>query len=725
MKKTIITVIAAGALISCGSSQQQQPEPPVPPTPQTPSTALEYPETRKGNTVDTYFGTQVQDPYRWLEDDRSAETEAWVKAQNEVTFDYLDQIPFRDELKQRLTELWNYEKLSAPSEEGGWIYFSKNDGLQNQSVIYRKKSEDAAPEVFLDPNKFSEDGTTSLAGMNFSEDGKKLAYSISEGGSDWRKVIVIDAETKEVIEDTLVNVKFSGLSWKGNEGFYYSSYDKPEGSELSAKTDQHKLYYHELGTAQSEDKVIFGATPEQKHRYIGGNVSEDNRYLFISARSSTSGGKLFMMDLTKDNPTIDTIVGHEKNESYVIDNHDSKLFIVTNMDAPNRKIVTVDAANPTPENWKDLIPETENVLSPSTGGGYIFAEYMQDAVSNVKQYDYEGKLVREVELPGIGTVGGFGGEKDEKDLYYSFTNYVTPGSIYKYNVESGNSVLYNSPKVAFNPDEYTSEQVFYTSKDGTKVPMIITYKKGTKMNGKNPTILYGYGGFNVSLTPSFSIANAVWMEQGGIYAVPNLRGGGEYGKEWHDAGTKMQKQNVFDDFIAAAEYLIENDYTSRDYLAIRGGSNGGLLVGATMTQRPDLMKVALPAVGVLDMLRYHTFTAGAGWAYDYGTSEESEEMFNYIKGYSPVHNVEKGEEYPATMITTGDHDDRVVPAHSFKFAAELQEKHAGDEPVLIRIETNAGHGAGTPVSKTIEQYADIFGFTLYNMGFDRLPKDEQ
>ncbi|MCY2686465.1 prolyl oligopeptidase family serine peptidase [Salinimicrobium sp. TH3] len=725
MKKTIITVIAAGALISCGSSQQQQPEPPVPPTPQTSLTALEYPETRKGNTVDTYFGTQVQDPYRWLEDDRSAETEAWVKAQNKVTFDYLDQIPFRDELKQRLTELWNYEKLSAPNEEGGWIYFSKNDGLQNQSVIYRKKSEDATPEVFLDPNKFSEDGTTSLAGMNFSEDGKKLAYSISEGGSDWRKVIVIDAETKEVIEDTLINVKFSGISWRGNEGFYYSSYDKPEGSELSAKTDQHKLYYHELGTPQSEDKVIFGATPEQKHRYIGGNVSEDNRYLFISARSSTSGGKLFMMDLTKDNPTIDTIVGHEKNESYVIDNRDSKLFIVTNMDAPNRKIVTVDAANPTPQNWKDLIPETENVLSPSTGGGYIFAEYMQDAVSNVKQYDYEGKLVREVELPGIGTVGGFGGEKDEKDLYYSFTNYVTPGSIYKYNVENGTSELYNSPKVAFNPDEYTSEQVFYTSKDGTKIPMIITYKKGTKMNGKNPTILYGYGGFNVSLTPSFSIANAVWMEQGGIYAVPNLRGGGEYGKEWHDAGTKMQKQNVFDDFIAAAEYLIENNYTSRDYLAIRGGSNGGLLVGATMTQRPDLMKVALPAVGVLDMLRYHTFTAGAGWAYDYGTSEESEEMFNYIKGYSPVHNVEKGEEYPATLITTGDHDDRVVPAHSFKFAAELQEKQAGDEPVLIRIETNAGHGAGTPVSKTIEQYADIFGFTLYNMGFDRLPKDEQ
>ena len=428
-----------------------------------------------------------------------------------------------------------------------------------------------------------------------------------------------------------------------------------------------------------------------------------------------------MMDLAEDNPSIDTIVGHEDSESYVMDNRGSKLFIVTNLDAPNRKIVTVDAANPQPENWKDLIPETENVLSPSTGGGYIFTEYMEDAVSNVKQYDYEGKLVREIDLPGIGTASGFGGEKDEKDLYYSFTNYVTPGSIYKYNVETGTSELYNRPEVAFNPDNYTSEQVFYTSKDGTKVPMIITYKKGIEMNGKNPTILYGYGGFNISLTPSFSIANAVWMEQGGIYAVPNLRGGGEYGKDWHDAGTKLQKQNVFDDFIAAAEYLIENNYTSSDYLAIRGGSNGGLLVGATMTQRPDLMKVALPAVGVLDMLRYHTFTAGAGWAYDYGTAEDSEEMFNYLKGYSPVHNVESGEEYPATLVTTGDHDDRVVPAHSFKFAAELQDKQAGDAPVLIRIETNAGHGAGTPVSKTIEQYADIFGFTLYNMGFNKLP----
>lgn len=720
-----MTVLATGAMISCGTSQQPQQDQPVQTTPQTPSTALEYPETRKGTTVDTYFGTEVKDPYRWLEDDRSAETEAWVKAQNKVTFGYLEQIPFRETLKNRLTELWNYEKISAPWEEGNWIYFSKNDGLQNQSVIYRKKSDDAPAEVFLDPNKFSEDGTTSLAGLSFSEDGKILAYSISEGGSDWRKIVIMDAETREIKEDTIIDVKFGGISWKANEGFYYSSYDKPEGSELSAKTDQHKLYFHKLGTPQSQDQLIFGGTPEQKHRYVSGGVSEDNRYLFISANSSTAGGKLFMMDLSEVNPTIDTIVGHEDNSSYVIDNRGSKLFIVTDLDAPNRRIVTVDAANPTPENWKDLIPETENVLSPSTGGGYIFAKYMQDAVSNVKQYDYEGKLVREVELPGIGTAGGFGGEKDEKKLYFSFTNYVTPGSIYKYNVETGVSELYNAPRVDFNPDDFVSEQVFYTSKDGTKVPMIITYKKGIEMNGKNPTMLYGYGGFNISLTPSFSIANAVWMEQGGIYAVPNLRGGGEYGKEWHDAGTKMQKQNVFDDFIAAAEYLIENNYTSSDYLAIRGGSNGGLLVGAVMTQRPDLVKVALPAVGVLDMLRYHTFTAGAGWAYDYGTSEESKAMFEYIKAYSPVHNVRPGVEYPATLVTTGDHDDRVVPAHSFKFAAELQDKQGGDEPVLIRIETNAGHGAGTPVSKTIEQYADIFGFTLFNMGFVNLPNGNQ
>ncbi|SFT86099.1 prolyl oligopeptidase [Lishizhenia tianjinensis] len=681
---------------------------------------MQYPETKKVDSTDTYFGTTVKDPYRWLEDDMSAETAEWVKAQNKHTFAYLNEIPFKDKIKKRLEELWNYEKIGSPFKEGENTYYYKNNGLQNQYVIY-KVNEEGEDEVFLDPNKFSEDGTTSLGGLSFSKNGEKLAYSISEGGSDWRKVIVIDVASKNIIEDTIVDVKFSGISWLGNEGFYYSSYDKPKGSELSAKTDHHKVYYHKLGTPQSQDQLVFGGNPGEKYRYVGADVSEDNRYLFISCQESTSGNKLFMKDLTiKDAPLV-TMVNHFDNDSYVMDNKDSLLYIVTNMGAPNKKVVTVNANNPASENWVDFIPETENVLSVSTGAGYIFTTYMVDAVSQVKQYDYDGKLIREIELPGLGTAGGFGGKKDAEVLYYSFSNYKTPGTSFVFDPKDGTSEVYKKPAVDFNADDYVSEQVFYTSKDGTKVPMIITYKKGTEMNGKNPTILYGYGGFNVSLTPSFSIGNAAWLEMGGVYAVPNLRGGGEYGKKWHDAGTQMQKQNVFDDFIAAAEFLIEKNYTSSDYLAIRGGSNGGLLVGATMTQRPNLMKVALPAVGVLDMLRYHTFTAGAGWAYDYGTSDQSEEMFNYLLGYSPVHNVVKGSEYPATMVTTGDHDDRVVPAHSFKFAAELQDKQSGANPVLIRIETNAGHGAGTPVSKTIEQYADIFAFTLYNMGYTQLP----
>lgn len=682
-----------------------------------------YPETKKVDTIDTYFNVAVEDPYRWLEDDRSKDTEAWVKSQNEVTFGYLDNIPYRKELKERLTKLWNYEKIGAPFKEGDYTYFYKNDGLQNQYVIYRYKN-DAEPstaEVFLDPNTFKEDGTISLGGLSFSKDGKTLAYSISEGGSDWRKILIMNAETKEIIEDTLVDIKFSGMSWYKNEGFYYSSYDKPKGSELSAKTDQHKVYYHKLGTKQANDQLIFGGTKAEKHRYIGASVTEDDKYLIISASVSTSGNKLFIKDLSQPNSALTTILDHTNSDSYIIENVASKLYIVTNLEAPNKRVVTVDASNPSPENWKDFIPETKNVLSPSTAGGYFFANYMVNAVSKVLQYDYDGNMVREVKLPGVGSAGGFGAKKEDTELYYSFTNYVTPGSIYKYQIKEGTSELYRKPSIDFNPEDYESKQIFYTSKDGTKVPMIITHKKGLQLNGKNPTILYGYGGFNVSLTPSFSIANAVWMEQGGIYAVPNLRGGGEYGKAWHDAGTQMKKQNVFDDFIAAAEYLIKENYTSSDYLAIRGGSNGGLLVGATMTQRPDLMKVALPAVGVLDMLRYHTFTAGAGWAYDYGTANDSKEMFDYLKGYSPVHNVKEGVAYPATMVTTGDHDDRVVPAHSFKFAAQLQSKQSGNNPTLIRIETDAGHGAGTPVSKTIEQYADIYGFTLYNMGFDVLP----
>ncbi len=680
---------------------------------------IQYPQTKKGETVDVYFDTKVSDPYRWLEDDKSAETGAWVKAQNEVTYGYLDKIPFRDELKKRMEKLWNYEKISAPFVEGKFTYYSKNNGLQNQSVIYRK-GQDGKEEVFLDPNTFSKDGTTSLGGLDFSKDGNKAAYSISEGGSDWRKVIIIDALSKKVLEDTLVDVKFSGISWHGNEGFYYSSYDKPKGSELSAKTDQHKLYFHKLGTSQKDDKVIFGA--DEKRRYVGGYVTEDSHYLVISASNSTYGNELYIKDLTKPNSPIVTIVNNFNSDNQVIENEGTKLFIETDLNAPNKRVVTVDVSNPKPENWKDFIKETQNILSPSTGGGFFFANYTKDAVSFVQQYDYSGKLIREIKLPAVGTAGGFGGKKQEKTLYYSFTNYTTPGTIYSFEPKSGKSEIYQKPKVDFKSEDYESKQVFYTSKDGTKIPMIITYKKGLKLDGKNPTILYGYGGFNISLTPSFSIANAVWLENGGVYAVANLRGGGEYGKKWHDAGTKLQKQNVFNDFIAAGEYLIAQKYTSSDFLAIRGGSNGGLLVGATMTQRPDLMKVALPAVGVMDMLRYHTFTAGAGWAYDYGTAQDSKEMFEYLKGYSPVQNVKTGVQYPATMVTTGDHDDRVVPAHSFKFAAELQEKQTGNNPVLIRIDVKAGHGAGKSVAATIQENVDIQAFTLYNMGFKALPK---
>lgn len=708
MKSYVYGLIAIAVLSAC-ESQKKEPM------------NLNYPETEKSETVDTYFGTEVADPYRWLEDDRSEETGDWVARQNAVTFGYLEKIPYRNALKQRLETLWDYEKLGTPFKEGDYTYFYKNDGLQNHSVVYRKKEGESGEEVFLDPNTFSEDGTTSLAGLSFTRDGSLAAYSISEAGSDWRKVIVMDAKSREIVEDTLVDLKFSGVSWKGNKGFYYSSYDKPDGSELSAKTDQHKVYFHTLGHPQSEDELIFGGSPEQKHRYIGAGVTEDERYLVLSASNATSGNKLFIQDLEHPEKGFTPLLDHEDSDSYIIENVGTTLYIVTNMGAPNQKIVTVDASDPRPENWKDFIPETEHVLSASTGGGYFFAEYMVDAISRVLQYDYEGNLVREVPLPGIGSAGGFGGKKEENELYFYFSNYNTPTSSYKYQADSGEYELYWRPDIDFRPEDYISEQVFYTSADGTRIPMIITHKKGLERNGKNPTILYGYGGFNISLTPGFSTANAVWMEQGGIYAVPNIRGGGEYGKSWHLAGTKMQKQNVFDDFIAAAEYLIEEGYTSREFLALRGGSNGGLLVGAVMTQRPDLMQVALPAVGVLDMLRYHTFTAGAGWAYDYGTAEDSPEMFEYLKGYSPLHNLREGVAYPATLVTTADHDDRVVPAHSFKFAATLQEKHAGEAPVLIRVETKAGHGAGTPIRKTIEQYADLYGFSLYNMGFEELP----
>ena len=681
-----------------------------------------YPTTEKIPVVDTYFDTEIVDNYRWLEDDNAQETKEWVKEQNNTTFSFLEKIPFREELKDRLEQLWDYEKVSAPFKEGDYTYFYKNNGLQNQYVVYRQK-EDEEEEVFLDPNNFAEDGTTSLAGLSFSKNGKWVAYSISEGGSDWRKIIVINAEDKKVVEDTLLNIKFSGIQWKLNEGFFYSSYDKPEGSELSEMTDQHKLYYHKLGTPQAEDELIYGGVKNQKHRYVGASVTEDGKYLFITAAKTTSGNISFLKDLSRKGSPILTVDEDFSSDSYLLDALEDNLYIVSNSNAPNQKVVRVNAKNPQEANWKDFIPETEHVLSPSSGGGYFFARYIVDILTKVIQYDAEGNNMGEIQLPGLGTASGWYGKKEEETLYYSFTNYHSPGVIYSYNPKMKSSKMYWKPGIDFDPEAYVSEQVFYSSADGTKVPMIITRKKDVVYNGKNPTILYGYGGFNISIRPSFSIANAVWMEQGGVYAVPNLRGGGEYGKDWHQAGTKKQKQNVFDDFIAAAEYLIKNQVTSPEYLAIRGGSNGGLLVGATMTQRPELVKVALPAVGVLDMLRYHKFTAGAGWAYDYGTSEDSKEIFEYLKGYSPLHNVRKGTIYPATLVTTGDHDDRVVPAHSFKFAAELQDKHQGDNPVLIRIETKAGHGAGTPVSKRIEQYADVFGFTLFNMGYKVLPEN--
>ena len=678
---------------------------------------MTYPETKKTDITDSYFGTEVPDPYRWLEDDRSEETGQWVKAQNAVTRQFIDNIPYRNRIKSTLTKLMDYEKYSSPFKEGVYTYFFKNTGLQNQSVLYRQE-EGKEAEVFLDPNTFSKEATTSLAGLSFSKDGTLLAYQVSAGGSDWTNIVVMKAEDKSPLADALYDIKFSDVAWKGNEGFYYSTYDKPEeGSQLSGLTQYHKLYYHKLGTTQSEDMLIFGGE-ELPRRYIGAALTEDEQYLVISAANSTSGNELYLQDLSLPDAAIIAIVDNFDQTHDLIANAGSKLYLYTNLDAPNGRIVTVEAGNPQPANWQVLLEETENVLNPSNGGGKLFANYIKDAVSLVLQYDMEGKLEHQIQLPGLGTAAGFSSKVTEKELYYTFTSYVYPPSIFKYDIATGKSKIYKKAGVDFNPDNYESKQLFYTSKDGTKVPMIITYKKGLDRNGMNPTVLYGYGGFNVSLTPAFSTANIILLNQGGIFAVANLRGGGEYGEKWHLAGTKLQKQNVFDDFIAAAEYLIAEKYTSSAYLAIMGGSNGGLLVGATMAQRPELFKVAFPAVGVMDMLRYHQFTAGAGWAYDYGTAEENKEMFEYLYRYSPLQALKSGVAYPATLVTTADHDDRVVPAHSFKFAARLQECQAGDAPVLIAIQTNAGHGAGKPTDKAIEEIADRWAFMFFNMGLE-------
>ncbi len=677
---------------------------------------VSYPETRKDSTVkDDYFGTLVADPYRWLENDTSAETAGWVKAQNEVTQGFLGQVPFRDAIGKRYEHLFNYEKFSAPSREGKYNYYQKNSGLQNQYVMYREPVEGGAAELFLDPNSFSKDGTTSLAGISFSKDGSMAAYNISEGGSDWQKIIVLDAINKKQVGDTMMDIKFSGASWKGSEGFFYSTYERPkEGSFLAGKTDNHKLYFHKVGTKQSEDKLIYQGKGESI-RYIGASVSENQKWLFIYCANSTYGNSLLMMNLSDPAASIKTLVADRKNTHSVLDVDDQFVYIQTDRNAPTSKLMIAPIASPEEANWKVLIDAKPEVLSTSTAGGSFFCTYLKDAVSKVYQFDKTGKQIREIALPGLGSASGFSGKMDDKDLFYGFTSYTTPFSIYKMSIADGKTALYKQPNVEFKPEEYESKQVFYPSKDGTKIPMIITYKKGLELNGNNPCLLYAYGGFSVSITPYFSTSNIILLENGGIYAVPNIRGGGEYGEAWHEQGIKTKKQNVFDDFMAASQYLKDNKYTSTEKLAIEGGSNGGLLVGACITQKPDMCKVAFPAVGVMDMLRYHKFTAGAGWAYDYGTSADSKEMFDYLYKYSPVHNV-KPAAYPATMVTTADHDDRVVPAHSFKFAAQMQENQKGTNPVLIRIETKAGHGAGKSTKQTIAEQTDKWSFMFYNMG---------
>ena len=679
-----------------------------------PMTAGQYPAARKVDTVDTYFGVQVADPYRWLEQDTTAETAAWVAAENQVTFAYLEKIPYRDSLRARITQLNDYERLGAPFQEGNWLYFFRNSGLQNQSVLYRKSAAGGEPEVFLDPNGFSTDGTSALQGTSFSPDGSLVAYQISEGGSDWRKAVVMRTDDKTLVGDTIRNLKFTGIAWKGNEGFFYS---KTPGSEkLFAKVDYNDLMYHQLGTPQSSDRLVFSGNTNPPRR-LGAYVTEDQRWLVMSASVTTSGNELYIADLQKGGKNFTTAVGHFDNEHQVLTTQGDNLIIYTNLNAPNGRVVICPGASPQAENWKDLIAESkEAIQSVSTAGGWLFVNLLKDARTVVRQYSLEGKLKREIQLPGIGTAAGFDGKAEEKVTYYTFTSFIYPTTVFRYDPATGKSEEYQRPKVDFNPEDFETTQEFYTSKDGTRIPVFITAKKGLPRNGKNPTWLYGYGGFNISLTPSFSSSRIVWLENGGIYAVPNLRGGGEYGEEWHLAGTKMKKQNVFNDFIAAGEYLIAQKYTSSEFLAIAGGSNGGLLVGATMTQRPDLARVALPAVGVMDMLRYHNFTIGDAWKYDYGRSIDSREMFEYLHRYSPLHALKPGTSYPATLVTTADHDDRVVPAHSFKFAATLQEQQAGDAPVLIRIDTKSGHGSSN-LSKSIELTADQFAFTWYNMQF--------
>ncbi len=678
-----------------------------------------YPTSRKSEQVDNYHGTLVADPYRWLEDPDSQETKAWVEAQNQVTFGFLEKIPAREKIKQRLTKLWDYEKYGIPFKQGDvkgevrYFYF-KNDGLQNQSVLYSLTTLDAEPQVLLDPNKLSEDGTVALSGLSVSEDGKLLAYGLSTSGSDWQEWKVRDIESGKDLQDHIRWVKFSDASWSNdNQGFFYSRYDEPNEKTKLADTNYYqKLYYHKLGTPQSKDILIYHRLDEKEWGFNGG-VTEDGRYLIISVWLGTdSRNLLFYKDLTNPNAEVVELISKFEASYSFIDNDDNVFYFRTDLDAPKGRVIAIDVKHPGQENWREIIPQAAETLEGLSVINHQFvADYLKDAHSQIKIFDLKGTFVREVELPGLGSVGGFGGKREDTETFYSFTSFTNPGTIYRYDMLSGKSEVFRQSNVDFHPADYETKQVFYSSKDGTQVPMFITYKKGIKLDGNNPTYLYGYGGFNISLTPSFSVSTLVWMEMGGVYAMPNLRGGGEYGEEWHQAGMKLKKQNVFDDFIAAAEWLIANNYTKSASLAIGGGSNGGLLVGSCIQQRPDLFAAAIPAVGVMDMLRFHKFTIGWAWTAEYGCSENPEE-FKALYAYSPLHNLKPGTAYPATMIITADHDDRVVPAHSFKFAAALQAAHKGDAPVLIRIETKAGHGAGKPTTKKIEEVADEWSFLL-------------
>ena len=682
------------------------------------SSTFAYPPSPQQDQVDTYHGVAVPDPYRWLEDPQSSASRQWIEAQNQVTSAYLEALPRREAINQRLTQIWNYERYSTPFKRGGQYFYFKNDGLQNQSVLYTLPSLEAEPRLLLDPNTLSADGTVSLSGMAVSENGAYLAYGLSTGGSDWVEWHVRDIATGADTDDLLKWVKFSGASWShDHQGFFYSRYDEPdEASKLEAINYYQKLYYHRLGTPQSDDVLLY-ERPDEKEWGFGGGVTEDGRYLIISVWKGTDPNNLvFYKDLSDPNsPVVELIAEFEASYSF-IDNDGSVFWFRTDLAAPKGRLIAIDIAQPEPAAWQEIIPEGDDTLE---GVGILnnqfVADYLKDAYTTIRIYSLGGELVREVELPGIGSAGGFDGKRYDTETFYSFTSFTVPPAIYRYDMVTGASTLYRQPEVDFDPGAYTTTQVFYPSKDGTRIPMFITHKTGLELNGQNPTLLYGYGGFSISLTPSFSVSNLVWMEMGGVYAMPNLRGGGEYGEDWHLAGTKLNKQNVFDDFIAAAEWLMAAGYTSAEKLAIAGGSNGGLLVGACMTQRPDLFAAALPAVGVMDMLRFNQFTIGWAWESDYG-SPQNEDEFRVLYAYSPLHNLEPGTAYPATLITTADHDDRVVPAHSFKFAAALQAAHQGEAPVLIRIETKAGHGAGKPTAKVIEEVSDKWAFLAANLG---------